>query len=99
MTRIYADFFGSQSKRRELAALHIQRRLMTDDPLERLMKLYCAYCLGTGMMELIMRNQSRESWPCMYCEAGRRVRDACDAAKLQAGSELSEIGEQGGTES
>jgi hypothetical protein len=23
---------------------------MTDDSLERLMALYCAYCLGTGMM-------------------------------------------------
>jgi hypothetical protein len=42
---------------------------MTDDSLEKLMALYCAYCLGTGMMELVMRDQSREPWPCMYCEA------------------------------
>ena len=53
---------------------------MTDDSPERLMALYCAYCLGTGMMELVMRDQSREPWPCMYCAAGRRVRDARDAA-------------------
>jgi hypothetical protein len=36
---------------------------MTDDSLERLMALYCAYCLGTGMMELVMRDQSREPCP------------------------------------
>jgi hypothetical protein len=63
---------------------------MTDDPLERLMKLYCAYCLGTGMMELVMRDQSREPYPCIYCEAGARVRDARDAAKPQSAPESGE---------
>jgi hypothetical protein len=71
---------------------------MTDDPLERLLALYCAYCLGTGMMELVMRDQSREPWPCMYCQAGARVRDARDAAKLQSAREPSEIAEQEGTD-
>jgi len=63
---------------------------MTDDSLERLMALYCAYCLGTGMMELVMRDQSREPWPCMYCQAGARVRDARDAAKTQSNSPSAE---------
>jgi hypothetical protein len=44
---------------------------MTDDSLERLMALYCAYCLGTGMMELVMRDQSREPCPvCIVTRAG-----------------------------
>ena len=60
---------------------------MTDDSLEKPMALYCAYCQGTGMMELVMRDQSREPWPCMYCDAGRRVRDELDAAKNQAAAQ------------
>jgi hypothetical protein len=54
---------------------------MTDDPLANLRQPFCVYCKGTGMMELVMADQSREPWPCMYCETGARVRDARDAAK------------------
>ena len=54
---------------------------MTDDPLERLRQLFCGYCLGTGMMEIVMRDMSRVPWPCMYCEAGRRMRDERGASK------------------
>jgi hypothetical protein len=56
---------------------------MTDDPLANLRHLFCVYCKGTGMMELVMRDQSREPWPCMYCEAGTRIRDERDAARNQ----------------
>jgi hypothetical protein len=35
--------------------------LMTDDPLAtRLRQLYCAYCFGTGIMDLFVEHQSRE---------------------------------------
>ena len=49
-----------------------------DDPLTRLKALLCPYCLGTGYMELVMADLSREPWPCLYCPAGARVRDERD---------------------
>jgi hypothetical protein len=57
---------------------------MTDDPLERLRKLYCAYCFGTGIMDLVNEDQSREPWPCLYCEAGMRIRESRDAVQNQS---------------
>jgi hypothetical protein len=59
---------------------------MTDDPLANLRQLFRVYCKGTGMMELVMADQSREPrcspiTPCMYCEAGARIRDERDAAR------------------
>jgi hypothetical protein len=56
---------------------------MSDDQLARLRQLYCAYCFGTGIMDLVMEDQSREPWPCLYCQAGARIRDERDAAKNQ----------------
>jgi len=50
-----------------------------DDPLAKLKELLCPYCLGTGYMELVMADLSREPWPCTYCAAGARVRDDRDA--------------------
>jgi hypothetical protein len=57
---------------------------MTDDPLEGLRHLFCVYCHGTGVMELVMKDQSREPWPCMHCEAGTRVRESREAAENQS---------------
>ena len=59
---------------------------MTDDPLEKLRGLFCGYCMGTGYMELVMADLSREPWPCLYCEAGRRVRDERDGRESNADS-------------
>jgi hypothetical protein len=36
----------------------------------------CTGCCDTGLMELVMSDESREPWPCFYCEAGARIREA-----------------------
>jgi hypothetical protein len=56
---------------------------MTDKLFDNQTQEPCQECHDTGMMELVMRDLSREPWPCLYCEAGRRVREALDAAKSQ----------------
>ena len=57
---------------------------MTEDPLNGLKQLLCIYCLGTGMMEIVMPDTSREPWPCLYCDAGSRIRDARNSGEFQA---------------
>ena len=80
---------GEKTKRRGGEAERSPRRgklNMTDDPLEKLRGLFCGYCMGTGYMELVMADLSREPWPCLYCEAGRRVRDERDGRESNADS-------------
>jgi len=36
----------------------------------------CATCNGSGIMQLVFRDLSREPWPCIYCDAGVRVRSS-----------------------
>ena len=45
---------------------------------------HCDACNGTGVVELVMTDLSREPWPCPYCEAGTLFRQSPDAGKNQS---------------
>jgi DnaJ-class molecular chaperone len=48
-------------------------------PKQRRPRKLCVHCRGTGMMEVINMDRSKETRPCRYCEAGvrRRTPQSC----------------------
>jgi|HubBroStandDraft_6_1064221.scaffolds.fasta_scaffold265507_2 excinuclease UvrABC ATPase subunit len=57
---------------------------MTDKVFDNDAQGTCEHCQGTGTMELVMTDLSREPWPCPYCDAGMRLEKARDAERLAA---------------
>jgi excinuclease UvrABC ATPase subunit len=54
---------------------------MTDKVFDNQTQGTCEHCKGTGTMELVMTDLSREPWPCPYCDAGMRLEKAKDAER------------------
>ncbi|HEY6328043.1 MAG TPA: hypothetical protein VI756_01810 [Blastocatellia bacterium] len=67
---------------------------MTSGPTDRGPIVPCTECCGTGFIELVMSDLSREPWPCFYCEAGARIREARDRAGDSARPACNNTGEE-----
>jgi hypothetical protein len=53
---------------------HLMTDKPDDKPKRRRPRRLCRHCRGTGMMEVIEIDRSKEMRPCRYCEAGMQKR-------------------------